>query len=314
MRALYPEIEPYQTGTLQVSALHRLAYELCGNPQGKPAVFLHGGPGGGISPDARRFFNPDVYRAVLFDQRGAGNSTPYAELRENNTQALVEDLEKLRLHLGIERWLVFGGSWGSTLALCYAIAHPERVAGLVMRGIYLGRRWENQWLFQEGASYFYPDRYAEYIRPIPPDERGDLIGAYYRRLTDPDESVHLAAAASWSAWEGGLVRLIPEAPQEINPLKNLAIARFECHYIVNDMFFPGDNYILENAARIAALPCRIVQGRYDVVCPARSAWELHQALPQSKLVIVQEGAHTARDPAMASELVQAIDDSQFLFD
>ena len=313
MRTLYPEIEPYQTGTLSVSQLHTLSYEECGNPRGKPAVFLHGGPGGGISPEARRFFDPDFYHTVLFDQRGAGKSTPYAEIRENDTWNLVEDMEKLRRHLGIDRWLVFGGSWGSTLALCYAIAHPERVTGLLLRGVYLGRKWENQWLFQEGASNFYPDRYQDYIAPIPPAERADLIGAYYQRLTDPDESVHLAAAQAWSAWESALVRLVPdETPKESSPLSHLAIARFECHYIVNEMFFPNDNYILDHAARIAELPCRIVHGRFDVVCPARNAWELHQALPNSRLTIVQAGAHAARDPGMASELVQALDDFKAL--
>jgi proline iminopeptidase len=189
------------------------------------------------------------------------------------------------------------------------------VIGLVLRGVYLGRKWENQWLFQEGASIFYPERYQDYLAPIPPAERDDLISAYYHRLSDPNESVHLAAAKSWSDWEGGMVRLVPdENKKEESPLTKLAIARFECHYIVHEMFFPVDNYILENAGSIAHLPCRIVHGRYDVICPARNAWELHRVLPQSKLVIVQDGAHAARDPGMASELVQALDDLQSLFE
>jgi proline iminopeptidase len=315
MRDLYPEIEPYQTGRLKVSALHELYYEECGNPHGQAAVFLHGGPGGAIVPKSRRFFDPAFYRVVLFDQRGAGKSTPYAEIRENNTWNLVDDLEKLRTQLGIERWIVFGGSWGSTLALCYSIAHPERVVGLVLRGVYLGRKWENQWLFQEGASYLYPDHYINYIAPIPPSERGDLIAAYYRRLTDPDESVHLPAAQTWSAWEGGMVHLSPESKIEpIDPRENLAIARFECHYIVNEMFFPSNNYILENISRITHLPCHIVHGRYDVITPARNAWDLHLAYPKADLSFVQEGGHAATDPAMVSALVQALDDSREHFE
>ena len=326
MRTLYPEIEPFRTGRLQVSPLHNLYYEECGCPQGKPAVFLHGGPGGAVSPDSRRFFDPDFYRAILFDQRGAGKSTPYAEIQDNNTWKLAEDMEILRAHLGIEKWLVYGGSWGSTLALCYAIAHPERVVGLVLRGVYLGRKWENQWLFQEGASIFYPDKYQDYIAPIPLEERTDLIGAYYRRLMSPDPAVHLAAAKTWSGWEGGLVHINPEPKptpdpsQDADPdgkaedlLSRLAIARFECHYIVNEMFFPNDNYILDHIAAITHLPCRIVHGRFDAVCPPRNAWDLCQAYPSARLSLVQEGAHAARDPHMAAELVQALDDFRDLF-
>lgn len=313
MRTLYPEIEPYAVGNLSVSPIHTLYYEECGNAAGKPAVFLHGGPGGGLSADSRRFFDPEAYRIILFDQRGAGKSTPYAEIHENNTWLLVEDMEKLRVHLGIERWVVFGGSWGSTLALCYAITHPERVAGLVLRGVYLGRRWENKWLFQEGASYFFPDHYETYTAPIPAEERGNLIGAFYKRLIDPDESVHLPAAKAWSEWEGCMVRMIPLAKtSEEDPHKCLAIARFECHYIVNDMFFPNDNYILENAAKIAHIPCRMVHGRHDPVCPPTNAWELSKVLPQAGLVFVNDGAHNPVEAGMASELVQALDDFRTL--
>lgn len=308
MRSLYPAIEPYRTGTLPVSDLHTLYYEECGNTQGRPALFLHGGPGGGIHPDSRRFFDPACYRIVLFDQRGAGKSTPYAEVRENNTWNLVEDIEKLRSQLDVERWTILGGSWGSTLALCYAITHPDRVAGLVLRGVYLGRRWENRWLFQEGASWFYPDRFGDYLAPIPLEERGDLISAYYSRLTDPDETVHLPAALAWSKWEGALVNLVPaKMKKPKDPRSNLAIARLECHYIIHDMFFPSDNYILENASRIAHLPVFIVHGRYDLVCPPVNAWELSRRLPKANLTLVQRGAHAARDRHMAAELVAATD-------
>lgn len=315
MRTLYPEIEPYTTGRLQVSGLHNLYYEECGNPAGKPVVFLHGGPGSGIIPDSRRYFDPTFYHIILFDQRGAGKSTPYAETAENDTWNLVADLEKLRTHLRVERWLVFGGSWGSTLALCYAIAHPGLVLGLVLRGVYLGREWENNWLFQEGASYFFPDRYEQYITPIPPAERGDLIGAYYKRLTDPDEAITLPAAKTWSEWEGGMAHLIPEPEKKKDdPRAGLAIARIECHYIVNKMFFPADNYILDHAGEIAHLPCRIVHGRYDVICPASNAWDLTRLLPDAHLCFVQDGGHAAGDPGMASELVQATDAFKVLFE
>jgi proline iminopeptidase len=314
MDTRYPLTEPYHTGRLQVSTLHNLYYEECGNPQGQPAVFLHGGPGGGIRPESRRYFDPNFYRAILFDQRGAGKSTPYADIRENDTWNLVEDLERLRTHLGIERWVVFGGSWGSTLALCYAMAHPDRVSALLLRGVYLGRRWENQWLFQEGASYIYPDRYQNYIAPIPVEERGDLIHAYYRRLTDPDPEVHLPAAVAWSEWEGGMVHHLPQQESEPEePLAKLSIARMECHYMVNDMFFPQDNYILDHAAGIAHIPCRIVHGRYDVICPARIAWDLVQVMPQAQLTYVADGSHAATDPSMACEIVRALEDFKKLF-
>jgi proline iminopeptidase len=314
MRTVYPEIEPYRTGMLPVSDLHTLYYEECGAPTGAPVLFLHGGPGGGVTPNSRRYFDPAFYRIILFDQRGAGKSKPYAEVRENDTWNLIADIERLRLHLGIERWLILGGSWGSTLALCYAIAHPDRVAGLVLRGVYLGRRWENQWLFQEGASRFYPDLYPHYTAPIAAEQRADLISAYYKLLTDPDDAVHLPAAQAWSAWESALVRLVPDEekkPEE--PRANLAIARLECHFIIHAMFFPVDNYILENAARIAHIPMRIVHGRYDLVCPPTNAWELSRLLPLAHLTIVQQGAHAAKDPHMAAELVEATEAFKTIF-
>ncbi len=315
MRELYPEIEPYHIGRLQVSDLHSLYYDECGLRDGPPAVFLHGGPGGGVMPDSRRYFDPDFYRIVLFDQRGAGKSTPYASVEENTTWDLVEDLERLRRHLGIERWLVFGGSWGSTLALCYAIAHPQRVAGLVLRGVYLGRESENRWLFQEGASWYFPEAWQDYLAPIPPAERGDLIAAYRRRLTDPDPAVHLPAAQAWAGWESAIVRLIPIAHEEKeDPLSNLAIARLENHYIVHGMFYPNDNYILDHAPAIRHIPCRIVHGRYDLVCPPRSAWDLHQACPEAQLTFTPDAGHAGREPGNVHALVQATDDFRTLFE
>jgi proline iminopeptidase len=317
VRELYPEIEPYHTGRLQVSGLHSLYFEECGRRDGAAAVFLHGGPGGGIVPDSRRYFDPDFYRIVLFDQRGAGKSTPYASIEENTTWDLVEDLERLRRHLRVERWLVFGGSWGSTLALCYAVAHPERVVGLVLRGVYLGRESENRWLFQEGASWYFPEIWQKYLDPIPPDERGDLIAAYRRRLVDPDPAVHLPAAQAWSNWESAIVRLIPKPPEEEkeDPLSQLAIARLENHYIVNGMFYPGgDNYVLDHIPAIRHLPCRIVHGRYDLVCPPRSAWDLKQVYPKAELIFTPDAGHAGREPGNVHSLVQATDDFRILFE
>jgi proline iminopeptidase len=316
VRELYPEIEPYRTGRLQVSERHSLYYEECGRREGAPVVFLHGGPGGGIVPDSRRNFDPGFYRIVLFDQRGAGKSTPYASIDENTTWDLVEDLERLRRHLNIERWLVFGGSWGSTLALCYAIAYPERVVGLVLRGVYLGRRSENHWLFQEGASWYFPDAWEKYLAPIPETERADLIAAYRRRLIDPDPTVHLPAAQAWAGWESAIVRLIPHVPDgdKEDPLSNLAIARMENHYIVNEMFYPnGDTYILDHIQPVQNLPCRIVHGRYDLVCPPRSAWDLKKVYPKAELVFTPDAGHAGREPGNIDALVQATDDFKSLF-
>ncbi len=317
MDALFPEIQPYRTGHLKVCAPHRLYYEESGNPQGRPVVFLHGGPGAGTSAPYRRFFDPDFYRIILYDQRGAGQSTPYAALEANTTWDLVEDLERLRLHLGVERWLVLGGSWGSTLALAYAIRHPEPVIGLILRGIYLGRRWENLWLYQEGASHFFPEAWQKFIAPIPLEERGDLIGAYHRRLTDPDPQVHLPAAA-FSAWESSISRLRPEPPAETaaqeDPAKHLAIARIECHYFVNNLFFPTDHYLLEAADAIRHIPCRIVHGRYDLICPVRNAFELHARLPQSDLTVVPDAGHASLEPGISRELVEATQDFKSLFE
>lgn len=313
MDILFPEIEPYRTGFLEVSAIHRLYYEECGNPTGQPLVYLHGGPGAGISPPFRRFYDPDFYRIILLDQRGCGKSTPFASLEENTTWDLVADLERLRAHLGIKRWLVFGGSWGSTLALSYALHHPQPVVGLVLRGIYLGRRWENQWLFQEGASHFFPEAWKKFIAPIPSEEHGGLMGAYHIRLIDPDPEIQLKYAKTRAAWESAVVRLVPEEAPKENPRADLAISRIESHFMVNDLFFPTDNYLLENVPSIQHLPCRIVHGRYDLICPVRNAFELYERLPHAEFRIVPDAGHASLEPGISRELVQATQDFKSLF-
>ncbi len=314
---LYPEIEPYHTGQLRVSDLHSLYYEESGNPRGKPVVFLHGGPGGGVSPAYRRYFDPDFYRIILFDQRGAGQSTPPAELRENTTWDLVEDIERLRRELGVDRWLVFGGSWGSTLALAYAITHPARVVGLILRGIFLVRKKEIDWFYQEGASFLFADAWEKYLAPIPEAERGDIVMAYYRRLTHDDPRVRAEAAKAWSIWEASTSHLYPD-PEGVRRFeesedKSLSFARIECHYFVNKAFFPEDGYLLQRAPEINHIPTRIAQGRYDVVCPMTSAWDLKKAMPAADLRIVPDAGHSSFDPGIARELVQATDDYRALF-
>ena len=306
---LYPEIEPYRTGRLQVSARHSLYFEEVGRPDGKPAVYLHGGPGGGVDPFARRFFDPARYRVVLFDQRGSGQSTPKASLDENTTQDLVADIERLRVHLGIERWLVFGGSWGSTLALAYAETHPERVTHLVLRGIFLLRAAEIRWFYQEGASAIYPDVWETFLAPIPEAERGDLVHAYHRRLTSPDAAVRLEAARAWSVWEGSTSGLLPDAERIQKSGEDQfaeAFARIECHYFVNGGFL-REGQLLEEVGKIRHIPGVIVQGRYDVVCPATSAWDLHRAWPEAEMIIVPDAGHAAREPGIALALRQATD-------
>lgn len=308
MAALYPDIEPFDTGTLQVDARHCLYYEQCGNPNGKPVVLLHGGPGAGCGPKMRRFHDPKHYRIVLFDQRGAGRSTPHADLVDNTTPALVADIEALRVHLGIERWQAFGGSWGSTLALAYAETHPDRVTELVLRGIFMLRRWELEWFYQEGASRLFPDAWQQYLDGIPAVEHGDLISAYHRRLTNEDPAVRLAAARRWSVWEAA-TSFLRQDPDFMSGHEEeafaLAFARIEAHYFVNGGFFEHDDQLLRDAHRIRHIPGTIVHGRYDVVCPVQNAWDLKKAWPEAQLHIAPTSGHSAFEPEIASLLVDA---------
>ena len=308
--AFYPSIEPFDTGFLQVSPLHRVYYEQSGNPHGKPVVFIHGGPGGGTHPRMRCFFDPPAYRIVLFDQRGCGRSTPHACLEDNTTWALVADMERLRAHLDIERWMLFGGSWGSSLALAYAETHPDRVTELVLRGIFTLRRRELQWFYQEGASALFPDAWEDYLAPIPEAERGDLIAAYYRRLTSEDPAIRLAAARAWSVWEARTSHLVVDEEQVKTfdaEAFALAFARIECHYFVNGGFFARETQLLDDVPRIRHLPGVIVQGRYDVVCPMETAWALHRRWPEARLVVVPDAGHAAFEPGIAAALIEATD-------
>jgi proline iminopeptidase len=310
LRSLYPDIQPFDSGTLSVSPLHTLYYEQSGNPNGKPVVFLHGGPGGGTNPKCRRFFDPAIYRIVLFDQRGCGKSTPHAELTDNTTWDLVADIERMRTHLSIDRWQVFGGSWGSTLALAYAQTHPDKVTELVLRGIFLLRRSELEWFYQQGCNALYADAWETYRDAIPEVERADMMSAYYRRLTSPDAATRIAAARAWSVWEGATSFLWQDRTHIASSGENefaLAFARIECHYFVNGGFLEHDNQLLRNVERIRDIPAIIVQGRYDVVCPMRSAWDLHRAWPEADLKIVQDAGHSAFEPGIMHELLEATD-------
>jgi proline iminopeptidase len=308
-RELYPPIEPNRTGFLEVGDGHSIYYEDCGNPHGKPAVFLHGGPGGGCTAEMRRFWNPDVYRIILFDQRGSGKSTPHANLHKNTTWDLVNDMEILRAALQIDKWQVFGGSWGSTLALAYCEKHPDRVSEIVLRGIFMLRKKEISWFYQHGASEIYPDRWQHYLAPIPASERGDMLRAYYQRLTSDDHAIRIEAAKAWSIWEGTTSTLLPNP--DIAAVFGademaLALARIECHYFVNNGFM-DDNQLINDVGKIRNIPAVIVQGRYDVVCPAVSAWELSQAWPEADLRIVPDAGHAAFEPGNVHELVLATD-------
>jgi proline iminopeptidase len=310
---LYPPLEPYNSGRLRVSAVHEIYYEESGNPQGKPAVFLHGGPGGGTDPSLRQFFDPARYRIVLLDQRGCGRSRPQASLVDNTTWHLVLDIESVRELLGIDRWLVFGGSWGSTLALAYAQAHPERVTELVLRGIFMLRRWELDWFYQNpgGAAALYPDLWEQYVAPIPEAERHDMIGAYYRRLTSTDRKVLKEAATAWSVWEGA-TSYLHQNPDYVakflaDAAYSAAFARIECHYFINGGFLRQDDQLLADVARIRHIPAVIVQGRYDVVCPMRSAWDLHRAWPEAQLQIIDAAGHSAFEVGNTAALVAATD-------
>ena len=309
-RALYPEIEPYNADFLQVSPLHRVYFEESGNPRGKPVVFLHGGPGGGTVPEQRRFFDPSRYRIILFDQRGCGRSTPHAELRENTTWELVADIERLRGHLDVPRWQVFGGSWGSTLALAYAQTHPRRVTELVLRGIFLLRPFELRWFYQEGASALFPDAWERFLAPIPPAERGELIKAYYRRLTADAPAVRREAARAWSVWEASTSFLLMNSEhieQAADDEFAEAFARIEAHYFVHKGFLEREDQLFADLDKIRHIPAVIVQGRYDVVCPMQSAWDLHRAWPEADLRVVDDAGHSAFEPGIIAELVAATD-------
>jgi proline iminopeptidase len=310
MRELYPPIDPYNEGKLKVSELHTIHFEESGNPQGKPVIFLHGGPGGGIDPIYRQYFDPQKWRIILFDQRGCGQSTPHAELRENTTWDLVSDIEKLREHLSIEKWVVFGGSWGSTLSLAYSQTHPESCTGLILRGIFLLRKKELLWFYQEGTSYIFPEAWEEYLKPIPVEERGDLISAYYKRLTSEDNEIRLQSARAWSIWEASTSKLF-QSQDLIQKFSGNqfadAFARIECHYFVNGGFFKSENQLLENVDLIRHIPAVIVQGRYDIVCPMISAWELHQAWPEAEFIVVPDAGHSMTEPGIRSALIDATD-------
>lgn len=304
----YPPIEPFDSGFVKVSEIHSIYYEQVGKPTGKPILFLHGGPGAGFNSEHRRYFDPEFYRIILIDQRGCGRSLPSAELRENTTWNLVEDIEIMRVRLAIDQWLIFGGSWGSTLALTYSVTHPERVLGLILRGIFLCRDSEIQWFYQEGASQLFPDYWEKYLELIPPAERGNLVQAYHRQLTDNDPAIRLRAAKAWSQWEAATSRLLidPVAVAEFEePEKALAFARIECHYFINKAFFPESNFLLNQAHKLGNIPGHIIQGRYDVVCPATSAWALHKAWPQAKLTIVPDSGHSATEPGIRRALLAA---------
>ncbi len=307
MTDFYPEIKPYVQHSLAVEAPHVLHVEECGNPRGLPVVVVHGGPGAGSEPWQRRFFDPDIYRIILFDQRGCGRSSPHAELAGNTTQALVADMEVIREHLEIERWVLFGGSWGSTLSLVYAEAHPQRVQGLILRGIFLCRPSEIQWFYQEGASRIYPDYWEHYIGLIPPDERGDLLQAYHRRLTGSDEVGRMAAAKAWAHWEAQAATLLPNERLLLHfddPFTALSLARIENHYFVNNAFLEPDQ-ILRHAGCLADIPGYIIHGRYDMVCPLENAYQLHKAWPKARFHIVPDAGHAALEPGTRNTLLAA---------
>jgi proline iminopeptidase len=307
-RDFYPEIEPYETGYLPVGGVHQIYYEQCGNPNGAPVVFLHGGPGAGASPVHRRFFDPTHYRIVILDQRGAGRSKPLGEIADNTTPHLIGDLERLRAHLGIDRWMVFGGSWGSTLAIAYSEAHADRCKALVLRGIFLCRKSEIDW-FLYGIRAFAPEIWRDFTGYLPPEERNDLLKNYYRRLTDPDPKVHMPAARKWSVYEGTCCTLLP-SPETVESFAQdtvaLGIARMEAHYFINDIFLP-ENSLLQHIGKIRHIPTAIVQGRYDLVCPIETADELVRAWPEAEYTIVSDAGHSAMEPGIRSALIEATD-------
>ncbi|BFY98032.1 hypothetical protein BsWGS_01072 [Bradybaena similaris] len=311
-RSLYPPIEPYDTGFLKVTDVHTLYYEQSGNAGGNPVLFVHGGPGGGTSPNDRCFFDPAVYRIILFDQRGSGKSTPAAELKENTTWSLVEDIETLRKQLGVDKWVVFGGSWGSTLALSYAETHPSRVKALVLRGVFTLRRKELEWFYEgKGANMLFPDYWEDYINFIPEVERGAVMDAYYRRLTSESEETRIEAAKRWSTWEMATSHLYINQ-EKVKKAEKEAVwaqqfARIECHYFVNGGFFKSPSQLIDNVDKIRHIPATIVQGRYDIVCPMDTAWQLHKRWPEAEFHITPDAGHNAQEPATRSRLLDATD-------
>lgn len=310
MRVLYPPIEAYNSFMMPVGDGHSIHVEEAGNPNGKPVIFIHGGPGGGIDPDHRRYFDPKKWRIILFDQRGCGKSTPFASIENNTTWKLVGDIEAIRERLAITKWHVFGGSWGSTLALTYALSHTDRIKGLIVRGIFLLRKSEIDWFYQHGASEIYPDAWEDFLAPIPENERSHLVDAYYKRLTSTDESIVKMAAKAWSIWEGRTSKLIPDSKLVDHfggDHFSQAFARIECHYFYNKGFFDEDGWLLKNAHRLKGIKGFIVQGRYDMPCPARSAWDLHKAWPDAQLEIIANAGHSSSEPGITDALIRATD-------
>jgi proline iminopeptidase len=310
MRSLYPEIHPFNTFKLKVSEVHELYIEQVGNSNGQPTLFLHGGPGAGLTARHRQLFDPEYYRIILFDQRGAGQSTPHASLEQNTLPHLIADIEKIREHLKIDKWQVFGGSWGSTLGLAYSQAHPERVTSLVLRGIFLCRPEEIRWFYQEGCHWLFPDLWEKYLKPIPENERTDLVTAYYKRLTSDDLSIRLQSARAWSSWEGSTIKLIPNK----NAIEHfgadhiaLSLARTECHYFINNCFFSKEDQLLADIDKIRHIPTVIIHGRYDVVCPVKNAWDLHKAFPEAQLKIIADAGHAFDEPGILDALIEATD-------
>mgnify|MGYP000058872093 FL=1 len=311
-RILFPRLESRRSGRLRVSEIHEIYWEESGNPSGIPVIAVHGGPGGGSSPEMRRFFDPGKYRIILFDQRGCGRSTPHSELRENTTWDLIDDMESIRDMLGIDKWVVFGGSWGSTLSLTYGVTHPDRTLGLVLRGIFLVSKAKIQWFYQSGASRLFPDAYDRYIKPIPEDERDDLLMAFHRRLTGEDRQVRVEAARAWSRWEGETLSIKgpTTTPARFNEDDFVdAFARIECHYFVNRGFFANDSWLLDEAeTKLKDIPGTIVHGRYDVVTPLSTAWALSKAWPKANLHIIPDAGHSSMEPGIVDKLIQATDD------
>ena len=310
MSSLYPKIKPYNTFQLKVSDLHEIFVEESGNPKGKPVIFLHGGPGGGIEPIYRQYFNPKKWRIIIFDQRGCGKSTPHAELKENTTWNLVEDIEKIRKKLKIDAWTIFGGSWGSTLSLSYSIMYPDRCDAIILRGIFMLRKKEIDWFYQEGCSFIYPDAWEKYLSPIPEEEQHNLVKAYYKRLTSQDKAVRINAARAWSVWEASTSKLI-QTEKALHSFDDdgaaEAFARIECHYFINKGFFENEDWILNNVNKISDKPIEIVQGRYDVVCPMTSAWDLHKRLPNAGFHIIQDAGHSMLENGIQEKLIEITD-------